>query len=342
MMTRIAIGAVAGLICAMFSLATLVPSLASYFLIFLAPLAAFYVGLGWGVVASVSAVVSAVVALGALKQAFWPAVYAALGLAPVIWLSFLAGYWRPVTAAQGRAKRAWYPHGRLIVHTAILSAVVTYFGVILFDVQLRKFDATVLQILLKALGHVIAQLPWHWLALDFPVPRADSALLTAYLSAIVPIVLPLFAVVIWFCTLLFNFWAAATLARATQVLERPWPDMAMIRLPRFTILLFAGSVVCAVLSTGDLARFGLVLAAALALSFVLQGFAVMHRIVRPLDGARFVLAIGYLLCLGLIPLVIVFVTGLVRTAVYGVHGAEGAPVASDQTISRASQMEAST
>ncbi len=317
MMTQVAVGAVCGLVSAMLSLAMLVPSPSSYILILLASMPVFYAGLGWRFVAALTAAIIAAIILGALKQSVVLTVYVFIGLAPSVWLCFLANLWHPLPDQVERCKRAWFPHGRLIIHAAVTSAIVAYFGVTYFNVHFRTFDTAALQVVLAVVRWFGAFLPLQWLALQGLDLGVNSTALVTYLASRLPIVLSLIVVMAWFGTTIINFWTGAALARFSGVLERPRPRVVTIRYPRSALLLLLIGAGFIWAPNSEVSRFGLVLTAALVLAFVVLGQAVVHCRVRRLVLGRFLLAIWYFSCITIAPLALAFVIGLARTLIYG-------------------------
>jgi uncharacterized protein YybS (DUF2232 family) len=96
-----------------------------------------------------------------------------------------------------------------------------------------------------------------------------------------------------------NLWLGGTIARASSLLTRPWPDIAMdFRLPRAVTGLFASGVVLSLFS-GPSAAIGLVLAATMGMLLMLQGLAVVHVLLRGSKSSALVLSIIYFM-LGLL------------------------------------------
>lgn len=112
-----------------------------------------------------------------------------------------------------------------------------------------------------------------------------------------------------------NLWGAGLLARASDALPRPWPDIAeQFVLPRTVAALFL--LACAVSFVGDLAgEFGLILAEILGLVLAMQGLAVAHALLRGSRAGGVALTIVYII-IGLFawPIVLFTVVGVADAA----------------------------
>jgi uncharacterized protein YybS (DUF2232 family) len=96
-----------------------------------------------------------------------------------------------------------------------------------------------------------------------------------------------------------NLWLGATIARASGLLARPWPDIAMdFRLPRAVTGLFASGLALSLFS-GASGAIGLVLSSTLGMLLMLQGLAVVHVLLRGSKSSTLVLSILYFM-LGLL------------------------------------------
>lgn len=90
-----------------------------------------------------------------------------------------------------------------------------------------------------------------------------------------------------------NLWMGAFIARASALLTRPWPDIAMdFRLPRAVTGLFVAGVALAVFG-GPSGVIGLVLMTTMGALLMLQGLAVVHVFVRGSKSSMIVLSILY-------------------------------------------------
>lgn len=106
-----------------------------------------------------------------------------------------------------------------------------------------------------------------------------------------------------------NLWAAGQIAKASGLLSRPWPDIAVeFVLPRAVSAVFAIAV--AVATLGEIGgEIGLIVAETLGLALALQGLAVAHALLRGARAGAVSLTIIYFV-VGLLGWPIVFFTAL--------------------------------
>jgi len=94
---------------------------------------------------------------------------------------------------------------------------------------------------------------------------------------------------------LCGLWLSGRIARISGRLPRPWPDIAALRLPTWSIaLLGAGCLISLLPDIYGLA--GQLLLAAMLAAFAIQGFAVIHFITRGMAARPLLLAVVYLVC----------------------------------------------
>ncbi|WP_424362295.1 DUF2232 domain-containing protein [Methylocystis parvus] len=111
-----------------------------------------------------------------------------------------------------------------------------------------------------------------------------------------------------------NLWMGAFIARASGLLSRPWPDIAMdYRLPRAVAGVFGSGLALSFFS-GPAGAVGFVLASTLGALLMLQGLAVVHVFVRGSKSSAVVLSILYFM-LGFLgwPIVPLTVLGVADT-----------------------------
>lgn len=96
-----------------------------------------------------------------------------------------------------------------------------------------------------------------------------------------------------------NLWLGGFIARASGLLSRPWPDIAMdFRLPRAVTGAFVSGLALAFFN-GPSGAIGLVLVATMGTLLMLQGLAVVHVVVRGSKSSALVLGVLYFM-LGLL------------------------------------------
>lgn len=96
-----------------------------------------------------------------------------------------------------------------------------------------------------------------------------------------------------------NLWMGAFIARASALLTRPWPDIAMdFRLPRAVVAAFVAGLALTFFD-GPSGAIGLVLITTTGTLLAMQGLAVVHVLVRGSKSSAIVLAVLYFM-LGLL------------------------------------------
>ncbi|WP_018265298.1 DUF2232 domain-containing protein [Methylosinus sp. LW4] len=135
------------------------------------------------------------------------------------------------------------------------------------------------------------------------------------LSALVVFAFPATLAALTLFSHALNLWGAGLLARASEALPRPWPDIAQeFVLPRAAAGAFLAA--CALAFLGDLpGEIGLVLAETLGLALAMQGLAVVHFLLRGTRIGGVTLTVIYIV-IGLFawPIVLFTVIGVADAA----------------------------
>ena len=227
---------------------------------FVAPLPLMIAGLGWRSLASTIGAVFGT-AIAAAYAGLWGGVgYALAAAVPAVWLSARALLARP-RGPGDPADIEWYPVGRLLLWAGILSAVLV-FVTLLTSFGEAGFERRVAALFAEALRQ-------HGMA------EAEARPVALWLARIAPPV----SAVLWMLTLLFNFWAAGRIVRASGRSQRPWPDLAGVSLPPVAVPGLAAAV-AALFVPGLVRAAGSVAAAVLTTAFMLVGLAVIHAVTR--------------------------------------------------------------
>ena len=228
------------------------------------PLAIAGLGWGFGAVAAGAAAGFAVLGLG-VSTGFATAFVATQAL-PMVLVSYLAGLNR-ATAGGGVE---WYPPGRIVIWTALVSATLTL-GVLLFIGP----DMASIQSAIRGFVETFAQK-------QFPEISGGKTLSTQEiddLAEIALVLLPAVMAISVMGTILLNAWLGGRITKASGVLMRPWPDLAALEFPRGVPMLFAAATAGTFLSDvpglAASALFG-----ALFLGYVLLGLAIIHYVTR--------------------------------------------------------------
>lgn len=246
------------------------------FLVYFAAFPLFIAGLGWGAVTA--ALGAAVMTIGFLIIFGWKASLAvglSAGTAPVL-LSWLALKNRPASSApseEGEVADAgsgveWYPEGRLVIWTALLSAALSVLVILALGPTVDQFRATVAEAL-KPLFDAMAQQP------NSPTTEQTEQVRTFVLAA-----LPAVLSGVWCVSTMINMWLAGSVLRKSGAGLRPWAPFSQLAFPRWAIWVLSGSAVLTFLP-GTFGAFAWVFTASLMLAYAILGLAVMHGL---LDG----------------------------------------------------------
>ena len=262
--------------------------------------------IGWTHVAGllaalIAAAGLAVVTTGSVAIAF----LLGIGL-PAWFIGYLALLARPAGGTSPAAME-WYPVGRIVVWTAILSALV-----VLITMLRYGFDATQMQAgLRRELERALRFLSGSPANSPLQLPSIKDP--ERLLDVLVQIVPPIKATALT-ATSLLNLWLAALIVRLSGRLKRPWPQIADMSFPPFAVTVLALAVAASFLPD-VIGLTGNVFTASLLLAYALLGFAVLHTVTRGLNGRGFMLTGAYF-TVGLFgwPLVLMSLVGLLETA----------------------------
>ncbi len=243
-------------------------------LFYLAPLPVLIAGIGWSHRAAFIAAVTATLAIALLLGTELVAAYVAgVGL-PAYALSYLALMARP-----GRdGELEWFPIGRLVLAAALAGVVAVAALVPLVASDVESYQAALRELFEAMLQDRAGDLP----------PDAGR-----FVDLMV-VVMPPAAAVLTMITQLGNLYLAGRIARVSDRLMRPWPDLAQMRLPQGAAVLLAASLATGVLVPGFVGLLAELLAATLTTAFGVLGFAVIHAITRNAGGRRLILATVWL------------------------------------------------
>jgi hypothetical protein len=292
------IGLGAGIAAAFLFASIVSGALISLVLFYLAPLPILIAALGWSHWAGL---IAALVASAGLAASFGVYLFLAflLGIGlPAWWLSYLALLARPIATPAG-TKLEWYPTGRLVVWTAMVSAcviVAVLFSLGTTEDSLRGALRRGFELMLRPQGDM-RELPQVSSRIDTLVSVAPPA---AAMSA----------------TLinLISLWLAGRIVHVSGRLRRPWPELSAMAFPALTPTMLAAAV-AGLLVAGLTGIISSVFAASLATAYVVLGFAVLHAITRGMNIRVLALACIYVLVVFLPPaLLMIALLGLADTA----------------------------
>lgn len=284
MMQPILIGIGAGIGAALLFLAPIGGSALAFPLFVLAGLPVAIAGLGWGIVAGLTAIATgAVVVAVMIPGPIAATVFVTLFAAPIVWLTHLAGMSRSANRDDPAGGVEWYPLGRLLLHVALAVAVslVVVGFVIGYDASLVAREAT------DRLLEFMAEAPG-----TEPAPTADSiAPFVDLYVAILPFTLAMFMVAV----LTFNLWLGTLTTRASGRLARPAERLWTVVPPNEILIGFGIAAVLAFLLPGALGEAAAVVAGAFGCALALVGLAVLHALTLGMTGRGIVLGVSYAL-----------------------------------------------
>jgi hypothetical protein len=255
----------------------------------LTPLPVFIAGFGWGTIA---AAISGVISTLAVAVVVGPKAGCVLLLSqaiPAVALVYLAGLARPVAvpapAPSGSMEPQveWYPVGRLVAATTLMSGVVAFATIFLLGQDLDTLRG-VLRELIETV--FLKQLPGF----------SDRPLTEGELSSLVEIALyalPAGSALTWGLGTLSNLWLGARISRAAGWLRRPWPDIAEMRYPAGFGLAFAIAIAIVSLVSGYPALLASGFAGAFFCAYTLMGLAIVHHATRGRPSRPIVLTAVY-------------------------------------------------
>jgi len=295
MPTLLLIGIGAGLVSALlFASASTGTVLGVLVLFFLSPLPVAIAGLGWGWMAAALAAASGSLLVAVLGTGRATLFYGlALGL-PTAAMSYLVLLNRPVPNAAGTpgGSLEWYPIGHLLSWAALWAGCLATAGLLA-----TASDVEGLRTALRSNFE-------RFLASGGAVPGSEGGGLDEnQLAVFVDLMVATFAgavATLWMGIATFNLWVAGQVTRISNQLQRPWPDLSSIELPRRLPIVFAVAVAATFLP--DL--LGLIasgFASAILFAYMLVGLAIVHQLTRGMASRPLVLAAVYASLLFLSP-----------------------------------------
>jgi hypothetical protein len=286
------IGLGAGLVSALlFASASTGTLLGLLVLFFLTPLPVALAGLGWGwASAAVAAAVAPVVVsvLMAPRAAILHVL--ALGL-PTVVLSYLTLLNRPAADPNGGVE--WYPIGRIVSAAALWAGVLSTLALITTATDVEGLRTALRATFERVFLQQVQQ----------TVPPGGQPLGEAEIAAFTELMVVSFAgavATLWMSLAMLNLWLAGLITYASGRLIRPWPELAMLSLPRSMTLAFAAAIGLTFLpGYAGLVASGF--ASAILFAFLLVGLAILHTVTRGMGARALVLAAVYVSLLLLNP-----------------------------------------
>lgn len=276
------IAVIAGLCAALFYSATIIGNTSTTFLLYLSSLPIYAVGLTRGQSATLTALLSSSIAL-VMFSGFLPAVvFIALFSGPAAWFVHLL-LLSQQTADQ--TEHIWYPPERVLCWMAVLACIglTIFFHVMGGETSFLRNEIHGMVENLMATNPAIFDMQPGNMYYD-----ADR------LTEILLFILPTLAVTWWIFTHILCLYLAARIAYATGQLQRPWPPLAMIRVPRGATIAMLATLIIASLSSDMTHILFMAATASFMLVHLLVGFSVLHMITRDISYRPLLLGGVYL------------------------------------------------
>ena len=311
MVQQLIVAVGAGLAAAILFIVPVKGTMAAMMLAMFSPLPIMIAGLAFAPSVALVAAIAGMAGTALVLHPLPAMVFGLWAALPAWWLTRLAWLARPPQAGESPDAdgMVWYPIGRLVLWAAGLGAAATIALVIAGVMHFGSYSEFVAQTS-KALTAMFEQLLKSPNAPKTPRGLSPAELASFFLRSVLP------QLAAWGCFMLsFNLWFGARIARTSQRLTRPWPDIAMeLRLPRALVFVLAVALLASF--TGGLARMlAAITVAAAGMAFCLQGFAVIHVVSRGMRNRTLNLTLLYMLNFFLMPV------PLVITALLGVADA---------------------
>ncbi len=313
MIVQLAIAISAGLVsAAIFAFMATGTVLASP-LFYVALLPHYVVGLGWSPAYAFIAIFSALFVLlpaFGLKVAFLHALTISVPAYIVCYLLFLqrqqtaqitSDNGQPENAQPDNAHQAatqtaeWYPFGNVIIAIALMAGVLATISIFMIGSTYESYQAAINEMITQAFRAPEGS----------DSPNINQNFLNS-LTEILPRVLPAASATLWLSTNLVNLWLAGRITKHTQLLRRPWPDIAKIEYPKVLLIIFVAALAASFLpGLPGLAASGFV--GAITTAYLIMGLFVLHVLSRK-SSLRNLLLIAAYLSLILIPWMSIIVT----------------------------------
>lgn len=259
------------------------------------------VGLGWGNVAAIIAVITAA-AVGALAVsplfAFAMAIFTLL---PAGWLSHLANLARPASEIGGPDHlMAWYPLSDILLHLCSLVAL----AVVVLGIMIGYGPDLVSQMVDALLQSVQGG--------ENPAMAPDAASV-AQLKRMMLTMLPVMQGGTWVLMLFSAYYVAVRIVAASGHALRPREDIpSALRMNRNALFVFLAGILASFYG-GVPALVGATVCGTFGAGFLLAGFASLHLRTRGKDWRAPALVLAYLSALLVLPAFFILVLGLSDT-----------------------------
>lgn len=255
----IAIGVAAGLAAALLSVGSAVQTSLSFILFLIAPLPVMVAGLGWGPGAALGAVATAALAVSSFASPL-----AGLAITATITLpAAIMAHFASLAQSSDDGRLAWFPLSGVLFRAALaIAAAFVIAGVAGgYSSDFIKTFAT------ELINQIAAGNPQAGITDEVKAQFAST------FATLVPYVQP----ATWLLIILFNFYVALHISRASGQLRRPrdyWPSE--LRLPKIALPVMAVALALSFLG-GAVGTIAAVFAGAFLMAFSVVGLAVFHK-----------------------------------------------------------------
>ncbi len=258
-------GLVAGGVSAILYLTVVTGSLFGLLLFYLAPLPIFIAGFGWGVLTAAIAGGSGFIVTTIASGLEPGGLFLATVSVPVVAITYLAQLSRPVPDTDP-PESEWYPLGRLVIWIGVVSCALVVLAIILLGPDTESFRNIIrsgLQQILEANEPLRDRL------------GSGNSDQTAEIIELLVWAMPPASAILWMLTTLANLWLASRIVEQSGMARRPRDQFQNIVLPGMTGVALLVALVVSTLP-GLIGIIGVCLTGVLALSFTIQGLAVVH------------------------------------------------------------------
>jgi hypothetical protein len=300
MLTLLATGALAGLTATFLVLGATVQPAYATLLYAASALPIFIVGLGWGNIASLAAIVTAFVFGAASSSTEFALLMTVTTLAPAGWLSHLSSLARPASELGGPDHlTAWYPLSDILLH---LCAVITL-ALVIVGMMIGYGP--------ELAGNLVDVMVTN-LQNQEPALVAEAQTLAQTKASLV-LVLPVAQGATWVIFLFAAYYFATLIVNASGRAKRPREDMpSALRMNQIGIFVFLAGL-AAMFVGGVPAMLGAAVCGAFGAGFLLAGYASLHLRTRGKPWRFPALVLAYLASTFVLPAFFILVLGLVDT-----------------------------
>lgn len=232
------------------------------FLIFLAPLPIAIAGFGWGwLLSAIGAAIAfgLLTAISSLPAGLIHLVAFGLPITLAVYYLLLS---RDYTTPGGQQRTEWFPVGHVLFGIACLAGLIGVAALLMAGAELQTHMERAADRLIKA---------------GWPTPGSKEAAKDA-LVKLLTVLFPSAFAVGWMWIILFSLWMGARVAHISGLLERPWPNVSMIKAPSWFPAILALAVIGTIVLDGTARNVASAFASTIFLAYALVGLAIIHNI----------------------------------------------------------------